>query len=184
MALLAESLVEEWLNRQGFFTIRGLKHGVREMDILAIRRDATGQVEGRHIEVQVSFRPVGYICPLTDRIAKTSNRKKTSAKNRSEEEIRQCAEDWVEKKFLSKKKRAAREELWSGLHWSFHLVHGVVKEQKELQTIQSNQVQLVAFMKVLLELCNQEGENVSASAGGDLADILHYYQLKCALDEY
>jgi len=28
MALLAESVVEEWLNRNGFFTIRGIKHGV------------------------------------------------------------------------------------------------------------------------------------------------------------
>ena len=28
MALLAESLVEEWLNRDGYFTIRGVKHGV------------------------------------------------------------------------------------------------------------------------------------------------------------
>ena len=31
MALLAESLVEEWLNRAGYFTIRGLKHGVDEI---------------------------------------------------------------------------------------------------------------------------------------------------------
>jgi len=37
MALLAESLVDEWLNRQGFFTIRGVKHGVGEIDLLAIR---------------------------------------------------------------------------------------------------------------------------------------------------
>jgi len=35
--LLAESLVDEWLNRQGFFTIRGVKHGVGEIDLLAIR---------------------------------------------------------------------------------------------------------------------------------------------------
>lgn len=35
MALLGESLVEEWLNREGFFTIRGVKHGVGEMDLLA-----------------------------------------------------------------------------------------------------------------------------------------------------
>jgi hypothetical protein len=27
MALLAESLVDEWLNRNGYFTIRGVKHG-------------------------------------------------------------------------------------------------------------------------------------------------------------
>jgi hypothetical protein len=40
MALLAESLVEEWLNRKGFFTIRGIKHGVAEMDLFAIRHEA------------------------------------------------------------------------------------------------------------------------------------------------
>lgn len=36
MALLAEELVEEWLNRNGFFTIRGIKLGVQEIDLLAI----------------------------------------------------------------------------------------------------------------------------------------------------
>ena len=33
MALLAEELVEEWLNRHGYFTIRGVKLGVHEMDL-------------------------------------------------------------------------------------------------------------------------------------------------------
>ena len=33
MALLAEEIVEEWLNRQGYFTIRGVKVGVHEMDL-------------------------------------------------------------------------------------------------------------------------------------------------------
>jgi hypothetical protein len=33
----SEDLVEEWLNRQGYFTIRGIKTGVREIDILAVR---------------------------------------------------------------------------------------------------------------------------------------------------
>src|SRR5215212_11832076 len=28
VALLAETLVEEWLNRQGYFTVRGVKGGV------------------------------------------------------------------------------------------------------------------------------------------------------------
>jgi len=36
MALLAESLVEEWLNRDGYFTIRGVKRGVGELDLLAV----------------------------------------------------------------------------------------------------------------------------------------------------
>ena len=37
MSLLAEEVVEEWLNRNGYFTIRGIKVGVDEIDILAIR---------------------------------------------------------------------------------------------------------------------------------------------------
>ena len=57
MALLAEELVEEWLNRQGFFTIRGLKLGVHEMDLLAIRPRPDGSLECRHVEVQASMRP-------------------------------------------------------------------------------------------------------------------------------
>jgi hypothetical protein len=36
MALLAEEIVEEWLNRNGYFTIRGIKLGVHEIDLLAI----------------------------------------------------------------------------------------------------------------------------------------------------
>ena len=41
MAALAESLVDEWLNRQGFFTVRGLKHGVDEIDLLGVRQSGT-----------------------------------------------------------------------------------------------------------------------------------------------
>ena len=37
MALLAEELVQEWLNRQGYFTIRGIKGGVRSIYVVGIR---------------------------------------------------------------------------------------------------------------------------------------------------
>jgi hypothetical protein len=61
MALLAEEIVEEWLNRNGYFTIRGIKLGVQEIDLLALAvRDSI--VEARHIEVQASIRPVSYLC--------------------------------------------------------------------------------------------------------------------------
>ena len=36
MALVAEALVEEWLNRKGYFTIRGAKIGQGEIDLLAV----------------------------------------------------------------------------------------------------------------------------------------------------
>jgi hypothetical protein len=69
MALLAESLVEEWLNREGFFTIRGVKHGVGEMDLLAVRPQPQDAVVGWHVEVQASFRPIGYITRVAPQLA-------------------------------------------------------------------------------------------------------------------
>ena len=61
MALLAEEIVEEWLNRQGYFTIRGIKMGVQEIDLLAVKWQIDGKAECRHVEVQASMRPVSYI---------------------------------------------------------------------------------------------------------------------------
>jgi hypothetical protein len=64
MPLLAETLVDEWLNRRGFFTVRGIKDGVEEIDLLGVRPTSNG-LEGWHVEVQASFRPVNYITPLS-----------------------------------------------------------------------------------------------------------------------
>ena len=60
MSLFSEQLVEEYYNRRRYLTIRGAKQGVGETDILAVRfQDAL--VEGLHIEVQTSFRPVAFL---------------------------------------------------------------------------------------------------------------------------
>jgi hypothetical protein len=58
MLLLAEVVVEEWLKRRGYFTIRGVKLGNDEMDILAIRQLSNGNIERRHIEVSASTNPL------------------------------------------------------------------------------------------------------------------------------
>ena len=83
MALLSESLVEEWLNRGGFFTIRGIKHGLGELDLLGIRHEAVALVVGWHVEVQSSFRPIGYIARLTKDMARNANRIRTSSATRT-----------------------------------------------------------------------------------------------------
>ena len=70
MALLAEEIVEEWLNRQGFFTIRGIKVGVDEIDILALKLDTDNKPVCRHVEVQASINPVSYMTPLAKIIQK------------------------------------------------------------------------------------------------------------------
>jgi hypothetical protein len=93
MALLAETLVEEWLNRAGFFTMRGVRVGVSEMDLLAVRPGSSG-LEARHIEVQVSTNPVAYISPLTNAQSKSLGKAKTSAWARPEDVLRDSVAAW------------------------------------------------------------------------------------------
>lgn len=104
MALLAEEIVEEWLNRDGWFTIRGAKLGVHEIDILAVKL-ATGTVECRQVEVQVSIFPISYISRVP-KAEQTNGRSATSAKTRPIEELRIGIQEWIAKKFDHPRKKA------------------------------------------------------------------------------
>jgi hypothetical protein len=178
MALLAESLVEEWLNRRGFFTIRGVKHGVNEVDLLGIRKRTDDSLEGWHVEVQVSFRPVSYIANLTNDIAGKDGkrRSKTSAKARTSEEVEVCAQEWVRGKFLTDEKRRVRERLWPRISWLYHFVHAVVRDDSELAVFRDLGVECHPFSSVLSELLQGTKEGFSGSAGGDIAEIVGYYK--------
>ena len=171
MALLGESLVEEWLNREGFFTIRGVRQGVEEMDLLAIRREPSGKIIGWHVEVQTSFRPIGFISKLPKG---TVNR--MSVRKRSAKEIDQCARDWVRSKFRSDGKVKMRNRLWPDLKWAFHFVHAVVRDKNELKAIESQGVKLHSFHEILDALSRRGPDSFSGSAGGDLAEIVSYYR--------
>ena len=174
MALLAESLVEEWLNRRGFFTIRGIKHGIAEIDLLAIRHEETS-VTGWHVEVQVSFRPVGYIAKLTDDMARDLNRVRTNASARTPEQIETCARAWVQSKFKAGAKAKARGGLWPHVQWQYHLVHAKVRERRELEVFQKEGVTCHSFRQLLADLSRRKDHSFSGSAGGDLAEIVSYY---------
>lgn len=167
MAILAESVVEEWLNRQRFFTIRGAKTGRNEMDVLAVRQEPSGHITGWHVEVQVSFRPIGYIAPWKGH---------SIATRRTEQVMADCVQKWVEKKFLAENIRDLRKRLWGQLEWSFHLVHGVVRYPDELELMRSHRVTLHPFFGVLESLCAGGDELLTASSGGDMADIIRYYE--------
>ena len=176
MALLAESLVEEWLNREGYFTIRGVKHGYGEMDLLAVRPLPDGSVIGRHVEVQASFRPIGYIGKRTDAMVAESGGGRSSARSRTPEQIDICARHWVESKFKSNDKALVRERLWPGVTWSFHLVHAVVREPRELEIFKLEGVTCHPFHELLANLSNRSKDSFSGSAGGDLAEIVSYFK--------
>src|SRR5436190_264224 len=102
MSLLAEEIVEEWLNRQGYFTIRGIKIGVDEIDLLAIKPTNSGEIECRHFEVQSSIRPVSYLSRLPKEVQKTSGRAPNTP-TRNESEILIGVEEWVEKNIVRKR---------------------------------------------------------------------------------
>jgi len=116
MSLLAEVVVEEWLNRRGYFTIRGVKLGNDEIDILAIRPLSNGNIERRHIEVSASTNPISYFSPLPKSVRKASGRA-LSAKKRSPEILAEAVLDWVDKKYRKPNKLQLLNSLGDG-DWS------------------------------------------------------------------
>lgn len=169
MALLAEEIVEEWLNRQGYFTIRGIKMGVQEIDLLAIKYLHDGQAECRHIEVQASIRPVSYISRVPKEGQK-SGRAPNSAK-RSDDELIQGVSEWVEKKFERSDKKALMAKLWKG-QWSSELVVNVVKSAHELRLIEGHKIKIYRLTDIVRSL--SEGKFVIAGASGaDIVDLIH-----------
>ena len=173
MAALAESLVDEWLNRQGFFTVRGIKHGVEEIDLLGVR-PVEKTLEAWHVEVQASFRPIGYISPLKSEFVPSFAKSKTSAKERPLELLKPCVAAWVQGKFLAPDKKKARESAWPGLNWQYVLVHAVVREPRELQIISEAGITLIALHEVLAQLKHAAGK-LKGGAGTDLAEVIEYY---------
>jgi hypothetical protein len=177
MALLAETLVEEWLNRQGLLTVRGVKEGVDEMDNLAVRApsDAGEKPEAWHVEVQASFRPNNYIAKLTKRLQKELGKGPSAAIKREPEMVAECVTGWIERKYELPKKVRRREYFWPGLTWRRQLVHAVVKNPEELEEFKRQGIELISLQTVLQDLCPPDRPAFTASAGGDLADLIQFY---------
>jgi Holliday junction resolvase-like predicted endonuclease len=169
MALLAEELVEEWLNRQGYFTIRGVKLGVHEIDLLAIRPESTGKVECRHIEVQASVRPVSYIT----QVPKSRQRDgiaANSAKDRSDADLRLGVSEWISKKFDHPEKRRLRLSLYEG-DWSRELVVHRVKHQREIELLRAAGLTVHSLTDVLSAM-GAKDRVVESASGGYLLDLV------------
>ncbi len=156
MALLAEELVEEWLNRNGFFTIRGIKVGVHEIDLLAVGFE-DGETICRHIEVQASLRPVGYISGIP-------------IKKSSFAVMSQGVEEWVNKKFRLAVKERLRNELYPG-NWKFELVVHQVRHEDELKLIEEHGILIHRLDDIVLELSSSKSIFKGAS-GSDLLELI------------
>lgn len=160
MALLDEQIVEEWLNSNGYFTIRGLKHGVGEIDLLAIKTQCKVP-QYLHVEVQISFNPIGYI-------GGDSN-----ARIRTEEEIKEGVYEYYKKKFTNERKIQKRNEVLPNVEWQFQFVHAVVKEPKELKYLKELGVKVISYKDVLNDLLNNNIHS-SSSVASDILKIVSY----------
>ena len=169
MAILAEEIVEEWLNRDGYFTIRGIKLGVHEIDLLAVKSQPNGAIECRHLEVQASMRPVSYISRVPKELQK-GGRAANSAK-RSDTELVDGVAEWIEKKFHHPKKLELMQSLWKGA-WSSELVLNAVKSQHEVNLIKGHGIKII-WLKEIVESFLKGGFHVPSAAGGDFIDLLH-----------
>lgn len=172
MALIAEELVEEWLNRKFYFTIRGLKQGVHEMDLLAIRLDGD-RIQRHHYEVSVSMNPVGYITSLTraDQAELGVNNSGSAAK-RSELILRQSVEAWVEKKFRHPIRVAMRDKCLPGGEWEYVFVHGVANYPEELEMIRQCGVQTIAINGVIDDILAMKETLGTSSIGREIVDMI------------
>lgn len=171
MSLLAEEIVEEWLNRGGFFTIRGIKLGVNEIDILAVRY-AEGELIRRHVEVQSSVNPVSYLTALPKSIQKATGRGPNNAKTRTPEELNAGVKEWVHKKFLDPVKESLRQQLCPG-KWEFELVANHVKYEHELLAIKDLGIEVVRLSTVVEQLCDIGSPRFTAT-GRDLMDLISF----------
>lgn len=169
MTLLAEEIVEEWLNRQGYFTIRGIKIGVHEMDLLAVRLTEHG-IDARHFEVQASINPVSYITGLPKSIQKATGRAPMSRKERSRAELEAGVAEWVEKKYFLKSKEQLRQKLYPD-EWSLEFVIHKYRHQEELDLIVSKGIHVHHLKDIVGEL--KSGKMMLKSAAGDaLVDLI------------
>lgn len=159
MSLLGEDLVEEWLNRNGYFTIRGIKLGNEEIDLLAIKPLPEGQYECRHIEVTVSINPISYITKVPADIRKATGIAPHNAKKRDATQLTRGVNEWIEAKFNHPRKVDLKSRLCSG-SWTKELVVGTVKHPEELELLSQAGITIHSLKDILLEMANKQKTTV------------------------
>lgn len=169
MTLLAEEIVEEWLNRNGYFTIRGIKLGVHEIDLLAIAVHGS-TIEARQVEVQASVRPVSYLCPLPKDTQKNTGRKPMSMKKRTPQELSEGVREWVSKKYLLDAKKRLRNTLFPG-EWKYELVIHRVKFPEEIKLLEKHGIKIHKLDEIVSTLSGNQTV-IQSAAGSDLLELI------------
>jgi hypothetical protein len=169
MSLLAEEIVEEWLNRNGYFTIRGIKLGVHEIDLLALALHGS-KIEARHIEVQASVNPIGYLCQLSKGDQKKTGRKSGSMKKRTPAEMAKSVAEWVRKKYHLPAKKRLRNALFPG-EWQIELVIHRVRFPEEIELLKEHGIK-IHMLRAIADSLSESSTLIKSAAGTDLLDLI------------
>jgi len=169
MSILAEEIVEEWLNRQGFFTIRGIKIGAQEIDLLALRVNENN-IECRHIEVTASIKPISYISDVPLGTQTTTGRSRKSPTHRTTDELRVGINEWIGKKFNHPKKVNLRQKLCPG-SWSYELVVNKVYCPEELDLFREAGIKILRLRDILSDLKNKKTV-IEKASGASLVELI------------
>jgi hypothetical protein len=177
MALIGEEVVEEWLRQQRYFTIRGIRRGNGEIDILAVQLRDGKLPHLRHVEVHAAMDPISHVTPWTDSLRDELKLKgKANARKRTAEQQTACIKAWIANKFENEKKRALRELVCPGGEWEREFVVNKVKWDGELKEI-GTYVKVTRLKDVLADLKSwaenrKKGNGGFTASGAPLIDLM------------
>ncbi len=135
MTRAAETIVEDWFNRRGYFTIRGMKSGRNEADLLAFNPNSNDAV---HVEVSASTAPMGWWGDSLDSTPKP-------------EKIQGVVNE-ADKKFYRPNVKDLRERLRRGT-WRCLLAYTMLNDEPEqLEVLERCGVEAVSFAVILSDL--------------------------------
>jgi len=171
MALIAEELVEEWLNQKKYFTIRNLKSGNNEIDLLGVKLNGKSKSQLVHVEVMVSHSPMSWICRVNLK----------SPASRSQEEIKSEVDAWVLRKYKSEKIQLMRNKLIPHAiadDWGMMFVHGVLTDEnpQELEYMKELGINIISIKEIMLELQENDGKVFTGGDGREISNLISIYE--------
>lgn len=157
---LIEHIVGSWFNAKGYFVIQNLKVGVYEVDLLAIKLDSKQKVEDAvHVEIQCSSNPIGYIGGSP------------SAKKRSEVEVEDGVQAYIQKKFEHSNTKQVIQSLLGDTYRRM-FVCGKLKDESTIASFEKQGIEVVRVWQIFDDLKRNHSE-FKTSAWNRYNQLLH-----------
>ncbi len=164
---LIADIIGEWLCLKGYFIIKGLKIGLNEIDVLAIKPKDGKIDEAAHYEISISTSPVGYLGAR-------------SAKRQSDEQVRKSVARFIAKKYTNEKTVKLIERL-VGKGYTRNFVTGNRKHEMEIIALEEAGINVISVTKILGEIRDlKEKRKMHKGLAPELLETSNaqrYYQL-------